>query len=77
MKNRLSLSVSLGAVMLLSTGCAAVPFVGIGANFLGMNALAKSSIDRKADRCYALTKEMEAKKFGSAEMTRERTKAGC
>ena len=72
--------VSLGAAMLLLSGCAAgmLPVLGIQAlSTAGFVTLQKSANDRQADRCFELDTDMEKKKLSEAEKKRDRKKAGC
>jgi hypothetical protein len=57
-------SVLVGAIMLLISGCAPQLLLSgavIGANALASGSIAKSAAERKADRCYALKKDLDAK----------------
>lgn len=73
------LPVSLGAAMLLLSGCLALipAAASIATNIGAQTIIGQNMAERQAERCYQLTKRMEAERLNAAQQARERTRVNC
>lgn len=73
------LFVSLGAAMLLLSGCLAlIPVAAsMAANIGAQTVVGQNMAERQAERCYQLTKRMEEERLNAAQQARERMRVNC